>query len=63
LLGAFDLLNDLLNVLLGVLASLIGWLVLAKALRPRIILGDKIDHVIRKDSSESGRPPTIGQAI
>jgi hypothetical protein len=52
LLGAFDLLNDLLNVLLGVLASLIGWLVLAKALRPRIILGDKIDHVIRKDSSE-----------
>lgn len=46
------MLNDLLNILLGVLASLIGWLMLAKALRPRIILGDNIDHVIRKDSSE-----------
>jgi hypothetical protein len=46
------LLNDLLNVLLGVVASLIGWLLLAKVLRPRIILGDTIDHVIRKDLSE-----------
>jgi hypothetical protein len=45
-------LNDLLNVLLGVVASLVGWLLLAKALRPRIILGDTIDRVIRKDSSE-----------
>jgi hypothetical protein len=50
--GAFILLNDLLNVLLGVVASLIGWLLLTKVLRPRIILGDTIEHVIRKDSSE-----------
>jgi len=46
------LVNDLLNVLLGVIASLIGWLLLAKVLRPRIILGDTIDHVFRKDSTD-----------
>lgn len=46
------MLNDLLNVLLGVIASLIGWLILTKALRPRISFGDSIEHVIRKDSSE-----------
>jgi hypothetical protein len=46
------LLSDFLNVLLGVIASLIGWLLLTKALRPRIILGDNIERVIQKDSSE-----------
>jgi hypothetical protein len=46
------LLSDFLNVLLGVIASLIGWLLLTKALRPRIILGDNIERVIRQDSSE-----------
>jgi hypothetical protein len=46
------LLSDFLNVLLGVIASFIGWLLLTKALRPRIILGDNIECVIQKDSSE-----------
>jgi hypothetical protein len=46
------LVNDLLNVLLGVIASLIGWLLLAKVLRPRIILDDTIGHVFRKDSTD-----------
>lgn len=44
--------NGLFNVLLGIIASLIAWLLLTKALRPRIILGDTIDYVIRADSSE-----------
>lgn len=57
------LLSDFLNVLLGVIASFIGWLFLAKALRPRIKFGDHIERVIDIDSSEYYRLTYKGPRI
>src|SRR4051812_3036501 len=49
--GSHALLTDLLNVLLGVLGSLIAWLLLTKALRPRLVLGESLEQLIRLDGS------------
>jgi hypothetical protein len=49
------LLTNLLNLLLGVVGSLVAWLLLTKALRPRLALGKKLQHLIREDGTVAYR--------
>jgi hypothetical protein len=45
------MLVHMLNVGLGILASLVAWIVVTKALRPRLLLGSDLQRLIRRDGS------------
>ena len=47
--------TDLLNLLLGIIGSLIAWLLLTKALRPRLTLGGSLQELIREDGTVAYR--------